>query len=178
MIAAANNGLGQFALPIATVTTSPSGIWTAKVPAGPSRLIEAVYGGSATDEPATSVPVTLSVPALIKLAIRPRIIPWDAVIHISGRLVGGYVPPDGVALRLLVRYPHLKQETPLQALRTDGRGRFAFTWSYHAGRGVVTYPFSVATTASESDYPFAASASRAIRVTFGRATPPPCCRSG
>lgn len=171
VVAAANNGLGRFTLPIATVTTGPSGTWTAKVPAGPSRLIEAIYAGSATDEPATSTPVTLSVPALIKLAITPRIIPWKAAIHISGRLVGGYVPPDGVALRLLVRYPHLKRETPLQALRTDSHGRFAFTWSYHAGRGVVAYPFSVATTASESDYPFAASASRAIRVIFGRATP-------
>jgi len=171
VIAAPNNGLGQFTLPIATVTTDPAGTWTAKVPAGPSRLIEAVYAGSATDESAISAPVTLSVPALIRLAISPRIIPWKAAVHISGRLVGGYVPADGVALRLLVRYPHLKRETPLQALRTDGRGRFAFTWSYHAGRGVVTYPFSVATTASESDYPFAGSASRAIRVTFGRATP-------
>jgi hypothetical protein len=171
VVAAANNGLGQFTLPIATVTTDPAGTWTATVPAGPSRLIEAIYAGSATDESATSAPVTLSVPALIKLAITPRIIPWKAAVHISGRLVGGYVPPDGVALRLLVRYPHLKRETPLQALRTDGRGRFAFTWSYHAGRGVVTYPFSVATTASESDYPYAGSANRAIRVTFGRATP-------
>jgi hypothetical protein len=176
VIAAPDNGLGQFTLPIATVTTTPSGIWTAKVPAGPSRLIEAVYAGSATDEPATSAPVMLSVPAQIKLAIAPRIVPWDAAIHIRGRLVGGYVPPDGVALRLLVRYPHLARKTPLQALRTDGRGRFAFSWSYHAGRGVVTYPFSVATTASESDYPFAGSASRAIRVIFGRATPPPPAR--
>ncbi len=172
ILSAPNNGLGRFSL-MASVTTGINGTWTARVPPGPSRLIEAVYGGDATTQPATSAIVKLIVPARIALSISPRVLPWRRSITLRGRLVGGYVPADGVALRLLVRYPGSGQATPLQALRTDGRGGFDFTWSYHAGRGVATYPFSVATTATESDYPFAAAASRAILITFGKSTPPP-----
>ena len=155
-----------------TVTTDAEGLWTAKVPPGPSRLIEAVYPGTATTEPAVSAAVTLTVPARIALSISPRTLPWRAAIRLHGRMVGGYVPRDGVALRLLVHYPGAKQPTPLLALRTNRHGRFSFTWSYHAGRGVASYPFAIATTATESDYPWAATSSRTLTVTFGRPTPP------
>jgi hypothetical protein len=159
-----------------TVTTNASGEWTAKVGAGPSRLIEAVYPGTGTTEPATSSTVKLTVPAKIAMAISPRIVPWSGKITISGRLVGGYVPRDGVALRLRVPYPggHSVQEP----FRTNSHGEFSFQWTYGSGRGVVAYRFVVATTATESDYPWAAAASRRVRVTFGRATPHRCCRSG
>jgi hypothetical protein len=155
-----------------TVTTNADGLWTAKVGPGPSRLIEAAYPGTQTTEPAVSSAVTLTVPARIALSISPRTLPWHAAIHLHGRMVGGYVPRDGVALRLLVRYPAAKQWTPLLALRTNRHGRFSFTWSYHAGRGVASYPFAIATTATESDYPWAAASSRALTATFGRPTPP------
>lgn len=156
---------------MASVATNAQGEWAARVPAGPSRLIEAVYPGSATTEPTVTSPVSLSVPARITLSIAPHTLPWHAAIRIRGRLIGGYVPADGVALRLLVRYPGSRQQTPLLALRTDRHGRFDFTWSYHAGRGVATYPFALATTATESDYPWAAASSPALRVTFGLPTP-------
>ena len=44
-------------------------------------------------------------------------------------------------------------------------------WSYNGGRGVASYPFWVATTATETDYPFAAGGSRHTVVTFGVPTP-------
>jgi hypothetical protein len=166
VLAAPNNGLGHFTA-VATVTTASNGTWTAKVPAGPSRLIQAVYAGDSTTEPAGSTLVKLTVPARIAVSISPHALPWSRAMHIRGHLVGGYVPVDGVALRLLVRYPGNRAWTPLQALRTTRRGRFDFTWSYHAGRGTATYPFSIATTATESDYPFAAAASRLVNITFG-----------
>jgi hypothetical protein len=169
ILTAPNNELNQFAAATGT-TTSSSGGWTVTLPAGPSRIIRVVYNGSATMLPATGE-ASVSVPARIALTITPHVIPWSNYITINGHLVGGHVPADGVALRLLVRYPHARYWTPLQALRTDSRGRFSFTWSYHAGIGVATYPFEIGTTATESDYPFAASASRTIRITFGRRTP-------
>jgi hypothetical protein len=152
-----------------TVTTDASGEWTAKVPAGPSRLIEAVYPGGPTTEPATSSTVKLVVPARIAMSISPRVLPWSKKITIRGRLVGGWVPRDGVALRLRVPYPggHFLQEP----FRTNSRGEFRFQWTYGSGRGVVSYRFVVATTATESDYPWAAAVSRRVRVTFGRPTP-------
>ena len=165
---APNDNAPRFRL-MGTVTTDAYGGWTARVPAGPSRLIEAVFPGNGTTEPATSSTVTLTVPARIYVSISPRVLPWAKKITISGRLVGGYVPGDGVALRLRVPYPggHFLQEP----FRTNRHGRFRFQWTYGAGRGVASYRFVVATTATESDYPWAASASRAVSVTFGRATP-------
>lgn len=160
---------GVFRLAAVTATDA-YGVWTAKLPGGPSRTIRAFYPGSATVEPATGT-AQLTVPAKIRLFIAPHILPWAHAIHIHGHLVGRYVPHDGVALRLLVRYPHSPQRTPLLALRTNRHGAFAFTWSYHAGRGVATYPFSMATTATETDYPYAASSSRPVSVTFGEPTP-------
>lgn len=153
-----------------TVTTNASGDWTARVPAGPSRLIEAVYPGNATTEPVSSSRVKLTVPAQIAMSISPRVLPWSRKITISGRLVGGWVPRDGVALRLRVPYPggHSVQEP----FRTNSHGEFSFQWTYGSGRGVVSYRFVVATTATESDYPWGAAVSRAVRVTFGRPTPP------
>jgi hypothetical protein len=152
-----------------TVTTDASGEWTAKVPAGPSRLIEAVYPGNATTEPASSSTVKLTVPARIAVSISPHVVPWSGKIAIRGRLVGGYVPRDGVALRLRVPYPG--GQSLQEPFRTNSRGEFKFLWTYGSGRGVASYRFTVATTATESDYPWAAAISRAVRVTFGRPTP-------
>jgi hypothetical protein len=151
------------------VTTNADGTWTAKVRAGPSRLIEAVYPGNGATEPARSSTVKLLVPAKVAMSISPRVIPWSGKITIRGRLVGGWVPRDGVALRLRVPYPggQILQEP----FRTDRHGRFRFRWTYKAGRGVVTYRFRVATTSTESDYPWAAAISRGVPVTFGRPTP-------
>ena len=178
VLAAPNNGLGQFAA-MATVTTDAFGEWTAPVPAGPSRLIEAVYPGDGTTEPATSGTVALTVPAKIGTSITPRVLPWHATLTIRGHLDGGYVPPGGVALRLLVHYPGTPQATVLLAFRTNARGQFKIRWAYPSGHGVASYPMWVSTTAAESDYAFAPSRSRHVVITFGRPTPRRrrCCRS-
>jgi hypothetical protein len=170
VLAAPDNGLGQFAA-MATVTTDAFGEWTAPVPAGPSRLIEAVYPGDGTTEPAASGTVTLTVPAKIGISITPRVLPWHATLTIRGHLEGGYVPPRGVALRLLVRYTRAPQASVLLAFRTNSRGQFKIRWAYPSGQGVASYPIWVSTTAAETDYAFAPSRSRHIIVTFGRPTP-------
>ncbi len=163
--AAPQNGLRQFST-LGTATTAANGVWSFQLPAGPSRIVQAIYGGSATVLPTTGT-ATTNVPARIVLRARPKRLAWNGVLTLRGRLVGGYVPPDGVALRLLVRYPHSVKPTPVLALRTNRKGQFKIRWSYGAGRGVATYPFTVATTASESDYPFQASSSKPVRITFG-----------
>ena len=170
VLTAPDNELGQWTQ-AAVVTTAADGSWIAALPAGPSRLVEAVYAGDSTTLPSTSTAVKLFVPAQIKISITPHQLPWSKAITIRGYLVGGYVPPDGVALRLLVHYPGNRLASTLLALRTNPAGAFKFTWSYNSGRGVATYGVSVATTATETDFPFSASSSRRIAVTFGRRTP-------
>ena len=72
VITAADNGQGRFRL-AAAVTTTNDGSWSATLPAGPSRLVEAVYSGSPTTEPANSGQVHVIVPATVKLlSILPR----------------------------------------------------------------------------------------------------------
>ena len=44
--------------PVAWATTAANGGWSAQIPAGPSRLIEADYGGAANLEPSLSGQVT------------------------------------------------------------------------------------------------------------------------
>ena len=166
---APDNGLKQFRL-VRRVRTNANGGWQARLPVGPSRLILAIYPGSATVLPAIGR-ATLKVPAQVAVVVTPHRLPWAGTLTIHGHLVGGYIPPKGVALRLLVRYPHSRRPTPLLALRTNARGEFSIKWSYHAGRGVAIYPMWIATTATETDYPFTAGASRHTVVTFGVPTP-------
>ena len=170
ILAAPDNGLGQFAA-AATVVTAADGSWSAPLAPGPSRLIEAVYAGDGTTEPVTSAQVKLIVPARIGMSVSPRVLPWSGTVTIHGHLMGGYVPPDGVALRLLIRYPGHRRSSSLLPLRTNARGSFKIEWSFDAGRGVASYPLWMSTNATESDYPFAAASGKHIVVTFGRPTP-------
>ena len=170
ILTAPNNGQGQFTAAAAT-TTAADGAWSAAIGPGPSRLVEAVYGGSAALLPATSTPVELNVPARISLSVSAHVAPWDGIVTLRGHLDGGYVPPDGVALRLLIDLPDRARPYEPLAFRTDAEGNFVIHWSWGTGSGVVTYPLAVATTATESDFPFTASRSSWIRVTFGRPTP-------
>jgi hypothetical protein len=151
--------------------TDRHGRWQVRLTGGPSRTIRARYPGSHVVEPATAH-AQLTVPAGIRLWITPQVLPWTSEMIVRGHLIGRYVPRDGVALRFLVRYPRAHGWTVLQALRTNRHGAFRFGWSYHGGRGVASYAFRVASTASETDYPYAAGASPTVRVTFGPPTPP------
>jgi hypothetical protein len=171
VLTAPNNGKGHFTV-AASATTAADGSWSAKLAAGPSRLIEARYAGSAGLLPVTSTAINLDVPARIRISAHPRIVPWNRTVTLRGRLLGGHVPPDGVALRLLIDLPHRSRPYEPVPFRTNAHGRFSVRWSWGTGSGVATMPLAVATTATESDYPFSASRSRWVRVTFGPPTPP------
>jgi hypothetical protein len=129
-----------------------------------------VYLGSPTVLPASGQ-ASVSVPARIVVAVKPRVVPWSGTVTLRGHLVGGYIPRDGVALRLLIRLPGRRHPYEPIPFRTDASGNFSVQWTWGTGSGVVTYPFAIATTATESDYPFAAAQSPWTPVTFGLATP-------
>lgn len=152
---------------VEVVTTDSRGDWRATLGPGPSRLIEAVYAGAPLTEAALSPLATVAVPARIDVSIGPRSVAWSGSVTISGRLRGGYIPADGVALRLLIRYPGSQRPTDLLGFRTTRRGTFRIRYTFGSGHGVATYPLWVATTATESDYPYASAASRSILITFG-----------
>jgi hypothetical protein len=100
ILTAPDNGLNRFSQ-AATATTDSTGAWTATLRPGPSRILRAVYGGSATVLPAAGQ-ASVRVPAKITLSVSSRAVAWNGVVVLRGHLVGGYVPADGVALRLLI----------------------------------------------------------------------------
>jgi hypothetical protein len=145
----------------AVVTTNADGVWTADLPAGPSRVVEAVYPGSSTIEPATSQQIKLVVPAKIKVHVSRHAARWGGTISIFGRVIGGYIP-SGKLLRLRIGVAGVRGTVGIPNVRRNGD--FRATWTFSAGRGVVRYWFSVSTL-KEADYPFAPASSRRVYVT-------------
>ena len=104
VLTAPDNGLGRFSQ-VAVAKTKANGTWSAALRAGPSRLVEAYYGGAPTLEPSVSTPVHVVVPAKVKLiSVSPARIPWGGTVRIVGRLVGGYLPPGGALVRLRIGF--------------------------------------------------------------------------
>jgi len=164
ILSAPDNGLAQFR-PVGVATTAADGSWTAPLPAGPSRIVQAVYPGSATVEPSTSPLAHVIVPASLRLNIRPRATDWGHTITIAGRLRGGFVPPAGELVVLRIGWAG--GSTEIGHLYTARDGEFHTTYTFLRGNGSVTYRLW-AETANESDYPFAAGASRKVSVTVGQ----------
>ena len=166
-LTAPDNGSGAFTQ-AATVTTSATGVWQAKLPPGPSRIVEAVYNGSPTTESSSSGQVKVLVPARVKIAIHPRIAPWGASIRIVGRVLGGYVPANSKLLRLNVgigRIGHIEGLPDIQP-----NGRFVIVWKFDQGHGILHPWFSVATL-PEAAFPYAPGTSGQATMTLGEPTP-------
>jgi hypothetical protein len=164
VLAAADNGEGRFAQ-AAVATTSADGSWSARLTPGPSRLVEAAYDGSATTEPAISGQVRLIVPARVLLSIQPTQSHWGNTIHISGRVLGGYIP-KGKLLRLRIGADGIQGTVGIPDVGRSGK--FHTTWTFASGNGTVRYWFSVSTL-PEADYPFASASSRRVYVTVSAA---------
>jgi hypothetical protein len=126
-----------------------------------------VYGGGSTVEPASSGQVRLIVPALVRLAIRPRRTHWwrsprsPGTIQLAGRVLGGYIPgADQQLLRLrigVVGIRGVQSTIGIPDIAPDGR--FHTTWTPAPGNGTVHFWFAVSTL-HEADFPFAPASSR------------------
>jgi hypothetical protein len=149
----------------AVATTAADGSWTARLPAGPSRQVQAIYDGASTIEPSASTAAQVFVPASLKVRIRPRATHWGSTIAISGRVLGGYIPPAGELVILHIGWGG--GSTEIGHLYTDRRGRFHTRYTFLRGNGTVTYRLWAA-TARESDYPYVPSRSRRVPVTVRR----------
>jgi hypothetical protein len=163
ILTAPDNGSQAFTL-AARTTTRADGTWSEHLPPGPSRLVRAVYSGASTVEPAISSIARLVVPAAVTMNISPRRTHWGGTITIRGRLRGGYVPPAGELVVLWVAWRG--GSTEIGHLYAARDGRFRSTYTFLRGNGTEKYRLW-ATTAHETDYPFASSGSRRVSVTVG-----------
>jgi hypothetical protein len=162
IMTAPDNGSSAFT-EATSVTTGSTGAWSVKLPRGPSRLVEAVYEGASTIEPATSTPIKLIVPAKVKIRVTPHVSRWGGTVAITGRVFGGYIP-GGKLLRLRIGVEGVKGTVGIPNVAANGR--FHTTWTFTSGRGVVHYWFSVSTL-GEPDFAFAPGSSKRAYVTVG-----------
>jgi hypothetical protein len=96
--------------------------------------------------------------------VTPTVVPWGSKILITGRVLGGYIPPRSNVLKLLFGDGPKPHTIGTPEVRPDGRFSIPILWS--SGRGVVNYWFAVGTLA-EADYPYARGTSKRVHVTVG-----------
>jgi hypothetical protein len=167
VITAADNGRNNYHV-AAVATTAANGAWSARLPAGPSRLVSASYPGSATTESTIAAPVHLVVPAKVELlSASPRRVPWGGVVRLVGRLKGGYLPRGGALVRLRIGEG---SAVTTYGVREHVRGNGRFTTEYHFGEGQASvhrsFWFQIASLPM-GDYPYAPADSRRLNVSVG-----------
>ena len=163
ILTAPDNGQGVFRQAAVAVTNANGG-WTTRLPAGPSRLVQAVSDGTATVEPSASAPVRITVPAAVTMSASPHQTHWGDTIVIKGRLRGGYIPPAGELVVLWIGWPG--GSTEIGHLYAARNGRFHSRYTFLRGNGTERYRLW-AETATESDYPYTTSRSPSTTVTVG-----------
>jgi hypothetical protein len=175
VLTAPDNGRGHFTQ-AAVAMTAANGTWTARLPRGPSRIVEAVYGGDATTEGASSGQVRVTVRAKVKLLSVTRRVAWGGTVRITGQLLGGYLPPGGALVRLRIGQGSSFQTYGVQE-HVTGRGRFTTTYTFGAGYAGIhkSYWFQIATLPM-GDYPYAPAASGRRSVLVGGHPRPPAAR--
>ncbi len=166
ILAAPNDGYPQFA-PVSSATTDADGYWVAKIPAGPSRLLEAQYAGTPDTAAASSTTVKLMVPARLRILAHTRRVAWGHTVSFSGRVYGGEIPPGGINLRL--RYGYHGSYTTYGVkthVRANGRFRTSFTFGLGDPRDHVWFDFRFATLPG-GGYPWSPAQSNIAAVRVG-----------
>jgi hypothetical protein len=147
--------------PVASLRTSPKGVFTYMAPAGVSRALRFSYAGTPTIRSAERE-VIIGVAAATSFRVnRPRLRNGQAVAF-SGRLLGGGVPAGGklVELQVLLRGSWRTFAT----LHSDDRGAWRYVYRFASTSGRVVYQFR-AQIPREATYPYAMGSSRRARVT-------------
>jgi hypothetical protein len=146
---------------IAHARTSANGTFLARVPAGPSRLVEIAYRAFSADTNYTSTrKITESVAAGVRLKIAPRQTYSNGTIVLTGQVLGP-VPPQGTIVDLLVHYRG--RLVPFRTPRTEPDGHFEVEYQFEGGIGV--FPFRAFVPAGQAGYPFSSGYSNVVDVT-------------
>ena len=167
VLTAPNNGQEAFT-PAVWATTTANGGWSAQLPAGPSRLVEATYPGTANLEPSLSGQVTETVPAKVMLlSITPRKVPWGGTVRLRGELVGGYLPAGGALVRLRIGSGSSFTTYGVKE-HVKGNGRFSTSYTFGLGDPArrQSFWFQIASLPI-GNYPYSPAQSRRLTVRVG-----------
>jgi hypothetical protein len=167
VLTAADNGRGDFRV-AAVARSAADGGWSARLVAGPSRLVTAAYAGGPTTESSLAAPVKLVVPAKVQLlSVSPRRVAWGGTVRLTGRLKGGYLPPGGALVRLRIGSGSSYTTYGVKT-HVTGNGRFSATYTFGAGQASVyqSFWFQLASLPMGS-YPYAPADSGRRSVLVG-----------
>lgn len=147
-----------------SVETALDGSFSYKVPQGPDRTLRFSYTAYSNDPgPSASATATISIRPKIRLRIGPHIASNGNTIHWRGRISGGPFPHQGVTLDVEVREGrHWRIFDQTVAGR---KGRFHYSYRFHATTEPTTYRFRVALPDSGSGgYPYTPGGSNTVNV--------------
>jgi len=147
------------------VRTGEDGIYTAELPPGASRLVQAGYRARANDrEPAAVARAQLAVTAGVSFTADHRRRRLGQSVRFRGRVLGGPLPSGGVPIRIEAYDKGIGSWRPIRRPRTDREGRFTATWRFLSTVRTFTYKFR-AFADTTAGWSFDPGASRSVPVT-------------
>jgi hypothetical protein len=146
------------------VQTDADGSFSYAVPRGPDRRFQFAYTAYSTDPaPAATATATIAVLPKIRLRIAPRRTFNGHTMRWTGTITGGPYPPGGVTLEAEVREG--TRWTEFDQIQSNRKGRFRYSYRFHATFSPTAYTFRVALPESGSgSYPYASWHSNELSV--------------
>jgi hypothetical protein len=108
------------------VTTDDHGRFESKIPAGPTRRIDATFAGTQKYAPDRADVGELTVKSRASFELARKSVPEGATATFEGKVghVGARIPSGGKLLELQVRLRTGRWDTVGQAFRTNEKGRY------------------------------------------------------
>jgi hypothetical protein len=147
-----------------SVETALDGSFSYKVPSGPNRRLEFSYTAYSNDPgPSATATAAIRIRPKIKLRITPHRSSNGHSIRWTGTVTGGPYPPQGVTLDVAVKEG--RRWRIFAQVIANGKGRFHYSYRFHATDESTVYTFRVALPDSGSGgYPYTPGASNIINV--------------
>jgi hypothetical protein len=146
---------------VGRASTNAQGGFRFRLPAGTSRTVRVMFGGSDRYRPATAA-AHLAVRAESSLRVSRRRVSNGDRVRFHGRLLGRPIPREGKLVQLEAFYRD--RWRTFAVVRSSAGGLWRRRYRFEATQGLVRYPFRVRIP-HERSYPYAVGRSRVIRVT-------------
>jgi hypothetical protein len=146
-----------------SVRTALDGSFSYKVPKGPDRTLRFSYTAYSNDPgPSATATAAIIIRPAIKIKIKPHNSRNGHTIHWTGTVSGGPYPQQGVTLDIEVQDGRGWKIFDQVVAR---KGRFRYSYRFHATTQPTTYTFRVALPDSGSgSYPYSPGASNSVQV--------------
>lgn len=148
------------------VATDGAGHATIRLAKGASRGITVGYRMYSDDVIARAT-ATLKVLVDGRISIKAdhKHLRNGQAVTLRGALFGGAIPKRGVTLS--VQWKDGKRWRPFAQIKTNKNGKYAYAYRFTRTNRTVAYRLRVLIAGGQVDYPYAAVASKSVRVTVG-----------